>query len=157
MKLFRKLLPVLRFVIVSFIIIFLLWVLLQKWFYLYEPLPGIWQYSDGDLEITVYITDDGGIIDSSGAFLKCEAEFSYKGDNRKAVFLYNIKMYQCRLVAIDDYVDILILSFSYRTPIKKGELELTNIEISKPFEELLKDYKVKTLILKRIGKYIEPK
>ena len=116
------------------------------------PSSGIWQYSDDDLEITIYVPNDGGISTPSG-FAKCKAVFSYKGENQKAILSYHTKMYHINLVIVDSYDDIMrtniefgygaIISTMYSVPMKKGEWEFGDNHFG-------------NLVFKKIGKYKEP-
>lgn len=128
----------------------------------YMPSSGIWQYSDGNLDIIIYVPPDGGIL--LPPHLACKAEISYKGEKQKAVLLYNTKHYQLDFALIDDYADIVnsdvkfnyIFHSTYVVPMKRGEWEFKGGKFSKPYNELLKEYKYENLILKKIGKYKDP-
>ena len=145
------------------IILTLLYLLLYNWdwFYSYEPSPGIWQYSDDDLTITVYVSRNDEITSHMSidwppswqeTFTKRKAVILYNnGEKHKAVIGWHGKMYHCYIALVDEYPDVksnvnlnYIYNSSYTVPMKKGEWEFGDT------------YNGKTLIFKKIGKYKEP-
>jgi len=147
------------------ILLIICFALLKQWFYSYQPSPGIWQCNDEDMEITIYVSTDGGTATPAG-FNKCKVEISYNGKIQKAILSYHTEMYQCNLVYVDDFDDIMkpeieyggnnSIHFMYNVPMKKGEWEFAGVRTASSGPRLVKDYSGKSLIFKRIGKYKEP-
>jgi len=146
---------------IAFIALYLfLYLLVNSWWNSSVPSSGIWQYSDDDLTITVYVPKDGGVSSSEG-FLKCKAEISYNGNKQKAILEYHAKMYQYFFVPVIDYDSAMtsdsdisraneIIDSTYRISNSKKEWEFKEIRT------IFMSYYGKNLILKKIGKYQEP-
>jgi hypothetical protein len=147
------------FLIIIFILLSLLW---NTWWYSYMPSSGIWQYSDDDLTITVYVPREDEISPYMSkhsppswydTLTKYKAEISYNnGKKQKAIIAYHSKMYNCYIALVNDYSNIIngngefyyTYESSYIVPMKKGEWEFKDA------------YKGKILVFKKIGKYKEP-